>query len=146
MLKTIKKVVRKESKLAGTPGENFRDAIIQAGIKVSEEAGYAAGNQTEQFVKIANKLGNSIDTATQLGAGSESAGALGRIVFKTTKDIARGDAVCTGLCAISGTCETIALGCATIKIIPYRGQIYVFAKIISKGCMSYRNLCAGEGC
>lgn len=146
MLKNIKKVFRKESKLEGTPGENIRDAIIKTGIKTAEESGYAAGNNTEKLVEIANNVGNYVDTGTQLGAGTESAGALGRILFKTTKDITRGDAVSTGLCAISGTCETIALGCSTIKIIPYRGRIYVCAKIISKGCMSYRNLCAEEGC
>ncbi len=78
--------------------------------------------------------------------GGESASALDRIAFKTTKDMAREDTICTWLCAISGACETIALGCSTIKVIPYRGQVYVCAKIISKGCMVYRNLCSGDGC
>lgn len=78
--------------------------------------------------------------------GSESATALGKIAFKTTKDIARGDTICRGLCVVSGTCETIALCCSTVKVIPYRGKIYVAAKIVSKGCMSFRNACAGEGC
>lgn len=81
-----------------------------------------------------------------MGGGSESAAALGKIAFKTGKDIAHGDSVCTGLCAVSGVCETLALGCSTIKIIPFRGRIYVCVKIISKGCMTYRNLCAGESC
>jgi hypothetical protein len=83
---------------------------------------------------------------TELGGGSEAASALGRIAFKTTKDIARGDVVCTGCCLVSGTCETVALCCSTIKVIPCRGQIYVGAKILSKGCMAFRNACAGEGC
>jgi len=147
MLKTIKEFSRrrKTSNLKETPGERVRDLIIQAGIKTAEEAGYAAGNRTNQFVEIANKLGVYIDGGTQLAGGTESASALGRIVFKTAKDIARGDATCTGLCAVSATCETIALGCSTIKIIPYRGKVYVVAKIISQGCMSYRNLCAADG-
>ena len=76
--------------------------------------------------------------------GGETANSINRIAFKTTKDIARGDSIYTGLCLISGTCETITFGCSTIKIIPFRGRIYVGAKIVSKGCMSYRNLCAGE--
>jgi len=148
MLKTVKNRFRKRNKsaLKGTPGENVRDAIIKAGLKAAEESGYAAGNTTEKFVEIATSVGNGVDLGTQLTGGGESASSLGRIVFKATKDVARGDAVCTGLCAVSGTCETIALGCSTIKIIPFRGRIYVCAKIVSKGCMTYRNLCAGEGC
>ena len=145
MLKHRKKC-RKKSQLKVTPGENVRDAIIQAGIKAAEESGYAAGNTTEKLVNIASSAGNFVDRGTELGGGGESASALGRIVFKTGKDIARGDSVCTGLCLISGTCETIAFGCSTIKILPFRGRIYVCAKIVSKGCMSYRNLCAGDGC
>jgi len=148
MLKNIKNPLprREKLELKGTPGENVRDAIIKAGIKTAQESGYAAGNQTERFVEIASNLGTYVDRGTELLGGGESAGSLGRIAFKTTKDIARGDTVCTGLCILSGTCETIALGCSTVKIIPFRGKIYVCAKIISKGCMSYRNICAGEGC
>ena len=145
MLKIIKNN-RKSSELNGTPGENVRDAIIKAGLKAAEESGYAAGNQTEKFVEIASNIGSKVDLGTQLAGGGESARALGRIAFKATRDIARGDTICTGLCALSGTCETIALGCSTIKIIPFRGKIYVCVKIVSQGCMSYRNLCAGEGC
>jgi hypothetical protein len=148
MLNSIKNRLpkRKKSELKVTLGENVREAIIKAGIKTAEESGYAAGNPTEKFVEIASNVGSFVDRGTELVGGGETAGALGRIAFKTTKDIARGDSVCTGLCLISGTCETIAFGCSTIKIIPFRGRIYVCAKIVSKGCMSYRNLCTGEGC
>ena len=148
MLKKIKKHFRKQkiSKLKVTPGESVRDAMIKAGIKAVEESGYAAGNTTEKLVNIATQSGQIVDRVTELGGGGEAASALGKIVFKTTKDIARGDVVCTGCCLVSGTCETVALCCSTIKIIPFRGRIYVGAKIISKGCMSFRNACAGEGC
>jgi len=129
-----------------SPGETVRDAIIQSGIAAAKEAGYASGNVTEKLVNIATQLGKGVDLGTSLVGGSESATALGRIAFKTGKDIARGDSVCTGLCAVSGVCETLALGCSSIKIIPFRGKIYVYVKIISKGCMAYRNLCVGEGC
>lgn len=101
---------------------------------------------TFQLLSVAADAGNVVDLGTQLGAGSESAVAFGKIAFKTGRDIARGDAVCTGLCAVSGLCETVAIGCSTIKIIPFRDRIYVCVKIVSRGCMTYRNLCAGEGC
>ena len=148
MLKKIKNKLRRKnrSKLRVTPGENVRDAIIQAGLKTAQESGYAAGNTTERLVQIADNLGTAVDRGTELGFGGEAATALGKIAFKTGKDIVRKDPVCTGLCLVSGTCETIALSCSTIKIIPFRGRIYVCAKLVSKGCMSYRNLCAGEGC
>ena len=136
----------KKSELYLTPGENVRDAIIEAGLKAAQESGYAAGNTTEQLVKIASRVGTGLDRATELGLGTESAGALGKVAFKATKDAARGDTVCTGLCLVSGACETIALCCSTIKVIPFRGRIYVGAKIVSKGCMTFRNACAGEGC
>ena len=61
-----------------------------------------------------------MNRGTELVGSGESAGALGRIAFKTTKDIARGDSACTGLSLISGTCETIAFGCSTIQIIPFQ--------------------------
>ena len=132
-----------------TAGEIARDATIKA----ATEAAYTIGNQTNTIVETAEKIGETIDKTgnivqggTALVAGSESSAALGNIAFKTVKDVARGDKVCTGLCLVSATCETVALGCSTIKVIPFRGRIYVGAKIISKGCMTYRNACAGEGC
>ena len=137
---------RKKSELRGTPGENVRDAIIRAGMKAAEESGYAAGNNTERLLKLSENLGTVLDRGTELAGGGESAAALGKIALKTTKDIARGDTVCTGLCVVSGTCETIALCCSTVKAIPFRGRVYVCAKIVSRGCMSFRNACVGEGC
>lgn len=148
MLKNIKNRIRtkKTTDLKGSPGENVRDAMIQAGIKAAQESGYAAGNTTERLVDIASSTGTWVDRGSQLIGGGESARALGNIAFKTTKDIMRGDAVCTGLCLVSGTCETVAFCCSTIKIIPFRGRIYVGTKIVSQGLMTYRNACAGEGC
>lgn len=132
-----------------TAGEIARDATIQA----ATEAAYKLGNQTNTVVETAEKIGETIDKAgnlvhggTALVGGSESTAALGNIAFKTMKDVARGDKICTGLCLVSATCESVALGCSTIRVIPFRGRIYIGAKIISKGCMTYRNACAGEGC
>jgi hypothetical protein len=87
-----------------------------------------------------------VDRGTELCGGGEASSALGKIAYKTVQDVARADTVCTGLCVISAACETISLGCATVKLIPFRGKIYVCAKIVSRGCMTYRNLCAGKGC
>ena len=107
-----------------TLGDQVRDTIIKSGIKAAEESGYTSGNTTKKLVEVAAGIGNSIDFRTKLVGGG----------------------VCTGLCAVSRVCETIAIGCSLIKIIPFRGNIYVCAKIVSKGCMTYRNICAGEGC
>lgn len=148
MLKKIKNRIskRKISELKNSLGENIRDAIISAGIKSVEESAYVSGNNTDKIISIAEKVGNIVDGGTALAGGTESAGALGKILYKTSKDVARGDTLCTGLCVISGTCESVALCCSTFEIIPFRGRIYVGAKIISKGCMTFRNACAGEGC
>ena len=148
MLKNIKnkKYTNKTSDLKTSPGEIIRDEIIKAGIKAAQESGYAAGNTTEKLISIADKAGIWVDRGIQLIGGGEAGNALGNIVFKTTKDIARGDTVCTGLCFLSGTCEMAALLCSTVKVIPFRGKIYVGTKIVSKTLMAYRNACAGEGC
>lgn len=133
------KIKRKETKLELTPREAVRDSAIE---KLAEVA-YLAGNNTDKLVEI---VGPKVDAGCMLVGGSESAGSLGRIAYKAGRDAARGDKVCTGLCLISATCETVALGCSAIPVIPFRGKIYIGAKIVSKGCMSFRNACAGEGC
>ena len=132
-----------------TAGQIVRDATIKA----ATEAAYQAGNNTDKVIEISEKIGTGVDNLNNviekgaaLVGGSESSGALAKIAFKTTKDIARGDRVCTGLCLVSATCETLALSCSLVKVIPFRGQIYIGSKIISKGCMTWRNACAGEGC
>lgn len=116
---------KKTSALKSTPGESVRDAILSS--------------------NTAEKAADIIKGATALAGGTQSADALGKIIFKASKDVARGDTVCTGLCVVSGTCEAVSICCSTLKI-PFRGSIYVGAKIISKGCMTFRNACAGEGC
>jgi hypothetical protein len=148
MLEEIKSRIsgRKISELKGTPGENIRDAIVSAGIRASQESGYVLGNSTDEIVQATRAFGKIVDWGSALAGGTEASGALGKILYKTSKDIARGDTVCTGLCAVSGTCESVALCCSTFKAIPFRGRIYIGAKIISKGCMTFRNACVGEGC
>jgi phage-related tail protein len=136
----------RNAEVVKTAGEIVRDKMIEAGVKAVEESAYTAGNKTENILEIAEKAKDIIDGGIKLVGGTEASSALGRIGFKATKDIARGDKICTGLCLVSGACETVALGCSTIKIIPFRGQIYIGAKIVSSGCIAFRNACAGEGC
>lgn len=78
-----------------------------------------------------------IDRATELSSGYESVSAFSKILFKTIKEIARGDSLCTGICRVFGTGETVAFCCSTIKIIPFRDRVYVDAKIISRNCITF---------
>lgn len=96
------------------------------------------------MVEIVSKDGNFVDRGNEFVGGGKTAASLSRIVFKITNYIASGNIVWTAMCLMSGTSETISFGCSTIKIIPFRGRLYVGAKIVSKGWMSYRNICAGE--
>ena len=148
MFKRLKSAIsrRKKPQLKMSVGEDVRDFIIKSGVESVKDAAYISGNNTERVLKIAEMAKTGLETAGGAIGGVESGGALGKIAYKTTRDIARGDTVCTGLCVISGACETVALCCSTVKIIPYRGQIYIGVKILSRGCMCFRNACAGEGC
>jgi hypothetical protein len=148
MLKKISNKILKikifELKL--TPGEQVRDFIFETGMKTAKESAYLAGNNTDKLIKVSERIGSVVDRGTELIGGAEASTALGKIIFKTTKDVGRGDRVCTGLCVVSAACEAVAVGCSTLKILPGRGRIYVGAKVISRGCMAFRNACAGEGC
>ena len=135
-----------KSELHATPGEIVRDTIISAGVSAIEETGYVADTKTDALVKRAQKSVDLIDGGTALAGGSESATARGRVTFKTIRDRAWGEMVCTGLCLVSGTCEAIALGYSTMKRMPFRGRIYLSSKLISRGCITFRNACTGEGC
>ena len=133
---------RKKSKLQITPGESIQDSIIKSSFQVA----YATGNSPEKVGEVASIVKDVMDGGIALSGGGEASKSLATIVFKAGKDIARGDATCTGLCCVSATCESVAVLCSTIRVIPFRGRIYVGVKIISKGCMTYRNLCAAENC
>ena len=135
---------------------NSTDKIMEAAEKlnnatagITQNVGEVASNVkdvADGVTGLAKRIGPAVDRGIELTGGTESGTAFSRIAFKTGKDIARGDKVCTGLCLISGLSEGIAFSCSTVKIIPFRGRIYVGAKIVSRSCMAYRNLCAGEGC
>lgn len=127
---------RKNLKLKGTSNEDAKDAI-------AEKSEYKVNNTPDNLVSLSGAI---IDRGTELVVGSESAQALGRIAYKTSRDLSRNDKICSSLCLISCAAETVALACSVISIIPFRGRMYVGAKIISQSCMSFRNLCANEGC
>lgn len=144
MLKKFKKKFQsyKESRLKVTPGEAIRDGMIDSAIK----AAYVAGNNTDKIAEFAETTKAAVDGGIALVGGGEASKSLGTILFKAGKDIARKDVTCTSLCCVSAACESVALLCSTTSFIPFSGRVYVGAKIVSQGCMRYRNLCAGEGC
>lgn len=125
---------KKNLKLKLTAGEILRDNIVEGATEVA----YLAGNSSETVINV-------IDKATMLVGGGEAARALGNILVKTGQDVARGDTVCRGLGCISVTCEAVALCCSVLKFIPCRDTIYVSVKIVSIGCMSFRNACTASG-
>ena len=98
------------------------------------------------MVKFTQNDVYALDKVINLGGGTESVFIINWIAFKTTKDVVRNYIVYTGLCFISGTCEAVVLSYSTVKVILFRGRIYVGAKIINKIYISFRNAYAGEGC
>lgn len=128
-----------------TPGEIVRDKMSTVGLKTIGEGTYNAGNRTNDILEIVEKTKTVIDGKTTFAVGTESASALNKIGFKLKKNFGHGDKVWTGLCVISAGCEPIALACSTVFVILFKGKIYVKAKIINKGYVSFKNACANEG-
>ncbi len=128
---------------------NATEQLNNATLAITQNAGEVAANIKEAADAVGN-VASSVkpvfNRGVELIGGGEATTSFSKVAFKTTKDIARGDKVCTGLYLISGVSEGLALACSTVRIIPFRGRIYVGAKLVSKGCMTYRNLCVGEGC
>lgn len=121
MLKKIanKLVNRRGSELKVTFGGNIRNLMIKSRTKIIEESIYSVGNNTDNVIQLTEKAGGVIARATELVSGGESVAALSKIAFKITKDVIRSDDVCAELCLISGACQTVALCCSTIKVIPF---------------------------
>jgi hypothetical protein len=107
--------------------------------KTGQEASYIAGNKTEAIQALTNGIIDSTKGAVTTHSGAR----VGASVFKGAKDYARGDVLCTGLCATSGICETAA---GIIIWIPIPGKICAVSTLkgISYGCMRIRDLCAAE--
>ena len=74
-----------------------------------------------------------MDSGKRAGAG----------VYKVTKDLARGDRLCTGLCSVSVGCEVIA---GVLVGWPIPGKVVTVAvlKGTSINCQRFRDLCAQD--
>ena len=107
--------------------------------RTGQEASYIAGNKTEAIQALTTGIIESTKGAVTTHSGAR----VGRSVFKGVKDYLKGDFLCTGLCATSGICETAA---GIIIWIPIPGKICAISTLkgISYGCMTIRDLCAGE--
>ena len=113
-------------------GTAVRDTILKHGTKVTESAAYVWGNLT-QGVQEATKGALTIDSGRRVGIGT----------FKASKDFARGDVVCSGLCCISIGCEItsgVLVWCPILVKIPVVSAL----KATSIGCQKFRDMCAAD--
>jgi len=92
-------ILKRANVFSMTPRE-----VQQRVAKTGEEASYIAGNKTEAIQALTNGIVDSTKGAVTTHSGAR----VGTSVFKGAKDYARGDVLCTGLCATSGFCETAA--------------------------------------
>ena len=127
-----------------TAGKILRDTIIETGVGLVREKAYVASNKTDKLLQFAEKSKNIVDEETVVANDNQPATAFSRIAFKETKNISRGNKICTSLYVVLAKCKIVALKCSIIKTIPYKGQIYIRAKIVSKEYMSFKNACSGE--
>lgn len=141
-----KKNTRIQSNLHYNSEQAVHNKIIRVAIEAIKQSSVAGGNTTEKAVNLTLKAINLTENIIKLGLSIESSSALARVIYKTTREIVRGNKVCTILCIISGVCETLALCSSIMTFLPYRTQIYIGTKVVSRGCTSFRNLYAGEGC
>ena len=81
---------RKKPQLKMSVSEYVRDYIIKSGVESVKDAAYISGNNTEKILKVAEMAKTGLETVGAATGGIESAGALGNIVYKTTKDLDRG--------------------------------------------------------
>ena len=107
-------------------GPGVRDAIL------AESSAYFWGNMTQSVQDMA-KSTVTIDSGRRTASGT----------FKATKDFARGDTVCLGLCCVSIGCE-LAFGVLVWCPIPGKIVTVTALKATSVGCQRFRDLCAGD--
>ena len=71
-----------------------------------------------------------LDSGKRIGSG----------IFKASKDFARGDVVCGGLCSVSAGCEVIA---GVLVWCPIPGKIVTVSalKTTSIGCQRFWDVC-----
>jgi len=102
------------------------------------DSSYVVGTTT----KAIQGLTNGIVDISKGPVSTDSAGKLVKSVYKGLKGYAKGDFLCTGLCATSGVFETAA---GVVVWLPITGKIFTVAalKSASKLCMTIRDLSAG---
>ena len=113
-------------------GPGVRDAILKQGTIITESAAYFWGNIIEG-VQDSTKDALTIDSGRRVGIGT----------FKASKDFARGDVVCSGLCCISIGCEItsgVLVWCPILVKIPVVSAL----KATSIGCQKFRDMCAAD--
>lgn len=113
-------------------GAGVRDKILEQGMKATESTAYFWGNLTKG-IQDTSKAALTMDSGKRAGTG----------VFKASKDFARGDTVCGGLCVVSAGCEITS---SVVVWIPFPGKISTLAalKATSIGCQKFRDLCAAD--
>jgi hypothetical protein len=113
--------------------------VQEAVAKSGQAASYVAGNKTEAIQHLTNGVIDSGKGVICIHSG----GRVGVSIFKGVKDYFRGDVVCSGLCVVSGMCETTA---GVLIWVPIPGKICVVSglKGVSLGCMKIRDLCAAD--
>lgn len=121
-----------------------QQAIEEQGLETADATvkgiSYFVGNKTEALQALTN---GAVDSSKGV-LTAQSGHRLGTSFYSGAKDYAKGDYVCTGLCAVSGACE---LTCAILVWIPLpTGKICALSglKGVSYTCMKIRNLCAGD--
>ena len=116
--------------------EVFEERMQEKLMTFSSDMSYVAGNATLKALKVQEK----IEEGGRIAAALEASGAAGKTAWGLASDLARQDYVCTGLCSVALCCESVA-AISRIAPIPYRLQVYVGCKMVSKGVMTFRNLC-----
>ena len=113
-------------------GAGVRDAILNQGKTSTEGVAYFWGNVTKG-VQESTKGAVTVDSGRRAGVGT----------FKASKDFARGDVICGGLCCVSIGCETVS---SILVWCPIPGKIVTISalKATSIGCQKFRDLCAAD--
>jgi hypothetical protein len=113
-------------------GAGVRDATLKQGHTATEGAAYFWGNITKG-VQDSTKGALTVDSGGRAGVGT----------FKASKDFARGDVMCGGLCCVSIGCEVVS---GVLIWCPIPGKIITVSalKATSMGCQKFRDLCAAD--
>lgn len=102
------------------------------GMKTTQSTAFFFENLTKT-IQETGKGALTVDSGKRAGTG----------IFKASKDFARGDTICAGLCGVSAGCEVIA---GVLIWCPIPGKIVAVStlKATSIGCQRFRDLCASD--